>query len=73
MISNREQEIVQLISAGYTAKEIAAKLFISIQTVHSHRKSVQQKLGANNTAQMIANSFYLEILSVNKSFNSIGI
>ena len=71
MISNREHQILQLISDGYTSKEIAAKLYISTETVHSHRKSIQQKLRASNTARMIAHSFYYGILSVNQSFKPL--
>lgn len=65
IISKREREVLLLLCQGLTSKEIAYQLYISIETVHSHRKSIQHKLYASNTAQLIANSFYSGILSVN--------
>jgi two-component system NarL family response regulator len=44
-LSLREEEIVQLIAAGMTNKEIADKLFLSIHTIKTHRKNIIKKLG----------------------------
>lgn len=44
-LSVRESEIIQLISAGMTNKEIAEKLFLSIHTIKTHRKNIIKKLG----------------------------
>jgi DNA-binding NarL/FixJ family response regulator len=44
-LSSRETEIIQLISAGMTNKEIAEKLFLSVHTVKTHRKNIIKKLG----------------------------
>lgn len=44
-LSSREAEIVQLIAAGMTNKEIAERLFLSIHTVKTHRKNIIKKLG----------------------------
>ena len=46
--SRREKEVLQLIFEGYTSQEIAAQLFISLQTVESHRKSMISKYGTRN-------------------------
>ncbi len=43
-LSNREQEVMRLIARGYTYKEVAAELFISIKTVETHISSVLRKL-----------------------------
>ena len=43
-LSNREQEVMRLIARGYTYKEVAAELFISIKTVETHVSSVLRKL-----------------------------
>jgi two-component system nitrate/nitrite response regulator NarL len=43
-LSNREKEIMTLISNGFTSREIGDKLFISKQTVDSHRKNISNKL-----------------------------
>ena len=52
-LSIREIEILGLIMLGYTNHEIAEKLFISYETVRSHRKNILTKTGACNTAQLI--------------------
>lgn len=53
VISRREKEVLQLIAEGFTNAEIAAKLFISIPTVNTHRKSLIEKFDAANTAVLI--------------------
>lgn len=54
LITRREKEVLQLISEGLTNAEIAEKLFISIPTVNTHRKSILEKFEVKNTATMIA-------------------
>jgi DNA-binding CsgD family transcriptional regulator len=49
----REVEILSLIMLGLTNHEIADKLFISYETVRSHRKNILEKTGAKNTAALI--------------------
>lgn len=53
LISRREKEVLQLIADGFTNAEIAEKLFISIPTVNTHRKSLLVKFSVNNTAGLI--------------------
>lgn len=48
ILSNRELEILILISKGWNSKRIAAELFISKDTVSTHRKNILKKLEANN-------------------------
>ena len=50
----REIEILGLIMQGLTNPEIAEKLFISYETVKSHRKNILEKTGAKNTAALIS-------------------
>lgn len=52
-ISRREKEVLLLIADGLTNNEIADKLFISVPTVNTHRKSLLEKLKAKNTAILI--------------------
>lgn len=52
-ITRREKEILMLIAEGLTNAEIAEKLFISIPTVNTHRKSLLEKLEVKNTALLI--------------------
>ena len=51
-LSNREQEVMRLIARGYTYKEVAAELFISIKTVETHASSVLRKLQLSNRTEL---------------------
>jgi two-component system, NarL family, nitrate/nitrite response regulator NarL len=53
VISSREKEVLVLIADGLTNPQIAAKLFLSMHTVDSHRKNLLTKFGINNTASLI--------------------
>lgn len=53
IITRREKEILLLVGDGLTNAEIAEKLFISIPTVNTHRKSLLNKFNVNNTASLI--------------------
>ncbi len=52
-ISDRELEVLDLLSNGLTDQEIGEKLFISHHTANSHRKSLIQKLNAKNTVELV--------------------
>lgn len=52
-LSNREIEVLKLISEEYSNPEIAEKLFISIRTVDTHRRNLLEKLGVKNTAGLV--------------------
>ena len=51
-LSRREQEVMRLIARGYTYKEVAAELFISIKTVETHMSSVLRKLQLSNRTEL---------------------
>jgi two-component system, NarL family, nitrate/nitrite response regulator NarL len=53
VLSSREKEVLLLIADGFTNPQIAAKLFISLHTVDSHRKNLLTKFDVNNTASLI--------------------
>ncbi|SCY90335.1 response regulator [Flavobacterium caeni] len=53
VITKREKEILGLICDGYTNPEIADKLFISLATANTHRKSLLAKFGAKNVASLV--------------------
>lgn len=53
-ISNREMEVLELISKGLNTEEIAEKLFITKHTVDTHRKNLLAKSENTNTAQLVA-------------------
>lgn len=52
-LTDREKEILHLIAAGNTNREIAEALFISVNTVHNHRTSIMDKLGLHNRMELL--------------------
>jgi len=57
ILSNRENEILELLAQGMLYKEIAARLFISQETVRKHVYHIYEKLHVNNRVEAI-NKFY---------------
>lgn len=51
-LSSREQEVMRLIARGYTYREVAAELFISVKTVETHVSSVLRKLQLSNRFEL---------------------
>lgn len=54
MFSKRELEIVRLLAKGYSSQRIAELLFISLETVHTHRKNILSKSGCKNALELVA-------------------
>jgi DNA-binding NarL/FixJ family response regulator len=52
-LSRREQEVLEQLGKGYRYKEIADKLFISLETVRSHIHNVYEKLQVNNRIEAL--------------------
>ncbi len=52
-LSDREKEIIRLISEGLSTQEIADKVFLSKHTVNTHRKNILSKLNVKNSAGVI--------------------
>jgi DNA-binding NarL/FixJ family response regulator len=63
-LSEREKEIMQLIVTGINNAEIAGKLYISENTVLTHRRNIMKKLKVKNTAQLILTSLKEGIISI---------
>ena len=53
-LTERETEILKMIAAGYSNKEIGDKLFISHRTVDTHRTNLMKKISVNNIAGLIS-------------------
>jgi DNA-binding NarL/FixJ family response regulator len=52
-ISQRERDVLYLLALGYTNQEIAAKLFISVRTVETHRAHIMRKLELETRAELV--------------------
>ena len=58
-LSRREQEILEQLSKGYRYKEIADKLFVSIETVRTHIRNIYEKLQVNNRAEALKKTGFI--------------
>lgn len=56
-LTNREIEVLRLISLGFSTEQIAELLYINFETVRTHRKNLLQKFRANNVALLIRRGF----------------
>ena len=52
-LSDREKTVFKLIAEGYTSRQIAESLVISIKTVMTHRANIMEKLGIHSKADII--------------------
>ena len=53
VLSDREQELLHLLGRGLSNEEAAAQMGLTAWTVHSHRRNIMKKLGANSLAELI--------------------
>ncbi len=52
VLSAREREVLQLLAEGWSTKEIAGRLEVSIKTVETHRKQIMDKLDIHSIAEL---------------------
>ena len=52
-LSDRELQVLQLLGAGLSNRKVAAKLFLSVKTVESHRENIKHKLGIASAAELV--------------------
>ena len=63
-LTPREREVLQLIAEGYTNKQIAEILCISIKTVQAHRGNLMSKLDLHNQAELIKYAIQKKIIEI---------
>jgi DNA-binding CsgD family transcriptional regulator len=61
-LSLREKEILQLLSKGLISRQIADKLFISVNTVNTHRQRIIEKLSVSNTVEAVQHAGRLGLI-----------
>jgi DNA-binding NarL/FixJ family response regulator len=52
-LTSREREVLKLIAEGYSSREVAEMLFISLKTVMGHRTKIMGKLDLHNRTELI--------------------
>jgi len=62
--TKRERDIILACRDGLIYKEVAARLGISAHTVNAHKKSIFQKLGINNTMEMVQCALRLGVIKM---------
>ena len=62
-LSERECEVLKLIAAGYTNRQIADQLVVSLNTVKKHTTHIYGKLGVKNRTQAIAMARDIKLIS----------
>jgi two-component system response regulator NreC len=63
-LSPREREVLQLIAEGYTNKQMAEILSLSIKTVQAHRTNLMQKLGLHDRGELIKYAIQKKIIEI---------
>jgi DNA-binding NarL/FixJ family response regulator len=66
-LTPRQREILRLVAQGFTNREIAGHLDISVRTVEVHRFNLMRRLRVRNVAQLLRQALALRLLP--KSFS----
>ncbi len=61
-VTPREKEVLQFVAKGFSTKQIADELGISIRTVESHRINMLKKLRVSNSAELIKKAIKLNLI-----------
>lgn len=69
-LSRREHQVLQLIADGLENQAIAKTLFVSVETVRTHVKSILRKLHARDRAHAVAVAFRLAVLTPHQESSS---
>jgi LuxR family maltose regulon positive regulatory protein len=62
-LSRREIEVLQLVAAGLSNREVGERLFLSLDTVKGHNRNIYGKLEVKNRTQAINKAIDLKIIS----------
>ena len=63
-LTKREMEVLALVAAGKSNRDIAEALFISVKTVETHKTHILIKLGLNNNAELVRYAVKNKIISI---------
>lgn len=63
-LTSREIEVLQLISHGFSTKEIGSKLFLGSATIETYRNRLFSKFDCKNMAQLVRMGFEIGILKI---------
>jgi DNA-binding NarL/FixJ family response regulator len=52
-LSSRELEVARLVAEGFSSKEVASRLALSVRTVEKHRANIMNKIGVREVASLV--------------------
>lgn len=61
-LTDRELDVLRLLDAGLSRREIAKELFVSFNTIHTHMKSIYTRLDATSRAEALERAHDLDLL-----------
>lgn len=70
-LTAREKEILLLVAAGNSSKDIAKKLFLGVSTVETHRANLMTKVGARNVARLVQYAFENGLLAARRNTKEV--
>jgi two-component system response regulator NreC len=62
VLSEREQEVLQLLARGHTNQQVADKLFLSVKTIETYRSRIGEKLGLRDRAELVTYAMKVGLL-----------
>ncbi len=72
-LSNREREVLQAVAEGYSTKQIAEMLQVSVKTIEAHRANLMKKLDARSAVELTRCAFELGIIELPDRVESSGV
>jgi len=61
-LTNREQQVLELVASGYSSKQIASQIGIAPRTVDGHVETVRLKMRARNKTHMVTQAVQAGLL-----------
>lgn len=72
-LSNREREVLQAVAEGFSTKQIAEMLEVSVKTIEAHRANLMKKLDARSAVELTRCAFELGIIELPNRANPKGV
>jgi DNA-binding NarL/FixJ family response regulator len=57
-LTDRELEVFRLIGEGFSTRQIAGQLHLSVRTVEAYREYIKSKLGLKNATELVQHAFH---------------
>ncbi len=68
-LSNREREVLQAVAEGFSTKQIAEKLDVSVKTIEAHRANLMKKVNARSAVELTRCAYEMGIIELPTRYN----